>query len=590
MMFRPLTTLAVVVVLFAACAPSAPATTPTTPRDPSSAATAASTAPASDPSKKTITIGVTGAFNAFSVADTGNTASGGVSLQELWLQSLVTSAYNTPAPEARIATELPSIEKGTMRSEPDGRMTVTWKLRDDVTWADDTPLTAQDFVFGYRIVTDDRLTFTKSNFISRLDSVAAPDDRTFVMVWKEPFYLANAIGTAQNSLSPLPRHLLEAAYNTGNTEAFEKLPYWNQQFFHVGPYRPVRFEPQVELVLQSVPHYFLGAPKVGNIVIKFLTDVNVVYASFLAGTLDTALSNGLTPALALELKERWEATGEGKVYTTAGNTQFISFQHSPEYQTEPAFLDPKVRQALAYAIDRPAWTDVEMGGKTSGLVATGLLPPNHHLASYTNGSLAMYTYDVNKAQAMLADAGWTKASDGFMTHGFDGRRFKPTLWSTTESSVVIVADYWKQVGIDASTYVIPRARLTDRQFWQSYPSLEISARGWGDEALDRVDCLEVPSPATSYGGQNRGHYCDSVRMQPLLMEYKRSLNAADQGRLLQQIAELQAQELPILQTYFSIRAIPVARGTIMMDDFGGGLPGSGTYGSYYRNGHLWDRQ
>ena len=58
---------------------------------------------ASDPSKKTITIGVTGAFNAFSVADTGNTASGGVSLQELWLQSLVTSAYNSPAPEARIA-------------------------------------------------------------------------------------------------------------------------------------------------------------------------------------------------------------------------------------------------------------------------------------------------------------------------------------------------------------------------------------------------------------------------------------------------------------------------------------------------------
>jgi ABC-type transport system substrate-binding protein len=338
----------------------------------------------------------------------------------------------------------------------------------------------------------------------------------------------------------------------------------------------VRFEPQVELVLQSVPNYFLGTPKVGNIVVKFLADTNVVYAALLAGTLDTALSNALTSALNLELKDRWEASGEGRVFTAAGNTQFISFQHSPEYQTEPAFLDPKVRQALAYAIDRPAWTDVEMGGKTSGLVATGLLPPNHHLASYINGS--------------LADAGWTKGSDGFITHNSDGRRFRPTLWSTTEFSVDVVADYWKQVGIESSTYVIPRARLTDRQFWQSYPNLEISARGWGDEALDRVDCLEVLSPATSFGGQNRGHYCDPVRMQPLLTEYKRSLNAADQGRYLKQIAELSAQELPILQTYFSIRAIPVARGIIMMDDFGGGFPGSGTYGSYYRNRYLWDRQ
>ena len=583
MILRPVVLFAVALVLLTACAPGTPGPS----GDPSG--TTAGAPSTGDPSRKTITIGVTGAFTAFSVADTGNTASGGVSLQELWLQSLVTSAYNTPAPEARIATELPSLERGSMRIEPDGRMTVTWKLRDDVKWADGAPLTAQDFVFAYQIVTDERLTFTKSGFPSRLDSVAAPDDRTFVMVWKEPYYLANAIGTAQNSLSPLPRHVLEAPYNTGNTETFERLPYWSEQFFHVGPYRPVRFEPQVELALQAVPHYFLGAPKVGNILVKFLTDTNVAYASLLSGAIDTALSNALTSALHLELQERWEATGEGKVHATAGNTQFISFQHSPEYQTEPAFFDPRVRQALAYAIDRPAWTDSEMGGKTSGLVATGLLPPNHHLASYTNGSLAMYTYDVTRAQAMLADAGWTKGGDGFITHSSDGRRFRPTLWSTTESSVVIVADYWKQVGIDSSTYVIPRARLTDRQFWQSYPNLEISARGWGDEALDRVDCLELPSPATSYGGQNRGHYCDPVRMQPLLTEYKRSLNAGDQGRYLQQIAQLSAQELPILQTYFSLRAIPVARGVSMMEDFAGGLPGSGTYGSYYRNGHLWDR-
>jgi len=546
--------------------------------------------PAADPSKKTITIGVTGAFAAFSVADTGNTSSGGITLQELWLQSLATSAFNTPAPEARIAAELPSIERGTMRVEPDGRMTVTWKLRNDVKWADGTPLTAQDFVFGYQVTTDERLTFTKSNFVNHIESVSAPDDYTFVMVWKEPFYLANAIGTAQNSLQPQPRHVLQATYDSGNVDAFEKLPYWTSQYFHVGPYRPVRFEPQVELVLQAVPQYFLGAPKVGNIVVKFLTDVNVVYASLLAGTLDMSISNALIPSLALELKQRWDTTGEGKVFTSPGNTQFISFQHSPEYQTEPAFLDPKVRQALAYAIDRESWTDVVTGGKTSDLVATGLLPPNHYLASATNGTLAMYKLDLAKAQSMLAEAGWTRGGDGYITHNSDGRRFKPVLWSTNEQSTVILSDFWKQVGVDSSVYVIPRARLTDRQFWQSYPSLEISARGWGDEVLDRVDCLEMPTPAVAFGGQNRGHYCDPVRMQPLLTEYKRSLNATDQAKYLKQIAEVEAQDLPMLQTYFSLNGIPVAKGVKAMEDYGGGLPGSGTYGSYFRNGHLWDRE
>jgi hypothetical protein len=103
---------AIALVLFTGCAPGAPSTPPS-PRDPSGSGPAG--APSTgDPARKTITIGVTGAFTAFSVADTGNTASGGISLQELWLQSLVTSAHDTPAPEARIAAELPSIEKGSM--------------------------------------------------------------------------------------------------------------------------------------------------------------------------------------------------------------------------------------------------------------------------------------------------------------------------------------------------------------------------------------------------------------------------------------------------------------------------------------------
>src|SRR5437762_1268689 len=146
MTFRSLTLNVVMMVILTACAPSSPAAGRSAPGDASSSAAAPAAEPAADPSKKTITVGVTGAFTAFS----------------------------------------------------------------------------------------------------------APADRTLIMVWKEPYYLANAVGTAQNSLSPLPRHVLEAPYATGNVDAFEKLPYWNQQFFHVGPYRPVRFEPQVELVLQSV--------------------------------------------------------------------------------------------------------------------------------------------------------------------------------------------------------------------------------------------------------------------------------------------------------------------------------------------------
>jgi peptide/nickel transport system substrate-binding protein len=586
---RRLFSLFAIVLAISACAP-APSQAPAgAPQGVTGQQAAPQTAPASDPSKKTITIGLASSFYAFSLADRGLGVGGGGSLQELWLQGLVTSGFNTPAPEARVAKEVPTLENGSMRLESDGRVTVTWTLRDDVKWADGAPVTSQDFLFGYELGNDTRLPFLKSGLRSRLQSMSAPDDRTLVMVWKESYYLANAIGTGAG-LQPLPRHHLYETYQNSSPEAFENHPYWTQEFFHIGPYRPVRFEPQVELVLQPVPNYFLGAPKVGNIIVKMFQDTNTVYANMLAGGLDTANSNALEEEQALQLKERWESTGGGKVLIGPGNSQLIAFQFSPELQTEPTLLDPKVRQALRYAIDMPTWTDTVMGGKVSGLLSNGLLPPNHHLASYTNDAYGMYNYDQTRAQRMLADAGWTRGSDGFVTHASNGRRFQISVWSTTEASTLILSDYWKQVGLDSSVYVLPRSRTSDREFWQTLPNVEISSRGYGDEILQRIECDQSATPANGYNGFNRGHFCDQARMETAISGFRRSLNLAEQGRFLRQAADVIAQDVPIIQTYFALHQAAVPKGVVMFDDDGGGLPGTGVYGSYYRNGHLWDRQ
>ncbi len=486
-----------------------------------------------------------------------------------------------------MAAEVPSLDNGSMRVESDGRVTVTWRLRPNVQWADGAPVTSQDFLFGYQLANDERLPFLKSGLAARLQSITAPDDHTLVMVWKEPYYLANAIGTGAG-LQPLPRQVLLEPYQTSSADAFENHPYWTSEFFHIGPYRPVRFEPQVELVLQPVPNYFLGAPKVGNIIVKMFADRNAVYASILAGALDTTTGNALNPNQALSLKERWEVSGEGKVLTAPGNSQLIAFQFSTELQTEPTLLDPSVRQALFYAIDLQTWTDSVMGGKTSGLTSTGLLPPNHYLATYTNGSYATYAQDQARAQRMLADAGWIKGGDGYVTNISDGRRFKPSIWSTTEASTLVLGDFWKQVGLESSVYVIPRSRTSDREFWQTLPNVEISSRGYGEEILDRIECAQSATPANGFNGFNRGHYC-KPETEAAVAGFKRSLKAEDQGRYLRQAADLIAQDLPIIQTWFSLHHASVAKGAVMFEDFGGGLTGSGVYGSYFRNGHLWDR-
>src|SRR6266571_1715012 len=100
-------------MLLGSCAPASPGSSG------ASQQAASPNAPA-DPARKTITIGIASAFYAFSVADRGLNVGGGGALQELWLQGLVTSGDSTPAPEARVAAEVPSLERGTMRVESDG--------------------------------------------------------------------------------------------------------------------------------------------------------------------------------------------------------------------------------------------------------------------------------------------------------------------------------------------------------------------------------------------------------------------------------------------------------------------------------------
>jgi peptide/nickel transport system substrate-binding protein len=542
-----------------------------------------------DAAKKTIAIGIVVPFLAFSLADTQSGSGSGIQLQEIWLQGLVTSGFDSPAPEPRVAARIPSLDDGSMRIEADGRMVVTWQLRPDVRWADGHPVTADDFAFGFEVQNDGRLSFGRGALGRRVQSVTAQDERTLVMVWNEPYYQAASVGTAPNALQPLPRHVLQAAYASGPVEAFENHSYWTSEFFHIGPYRPVSFDPQSESVFEAVAHYFLGAPKVGTLVVRKLGDPNAAYAALLGGSIDMAVSNAITPAIALELRERWASSGEGTVHIGPGVTQFVAPQFSPELQREPAFLDPAVRKGLYHAIDREGWADVTMGGKVAGTMATALLPANHHLASYVTDSLAAYRYDPRQAMALLEEAGWRRGTDGFLTHSLDGRRFNALVWSTNENEAAILADMWKQAGLDTSVYVMPRARQSDQQFWQSFPNVEITSRGYGDTILERMDCAFSPTAANGYAGDNRGHYCNRAAMEPLLAQYRTSLARPEQGAAIRRIAELVAEDLPVWPVYFAITRIPVAKNVLAMQDYAGGAQGADMYGSFYRNAHLWDR-
>jgi peptide/nickel transport system substrate-binding protein len=83
-----------------------------------------------------------------------------------------------------LVQELPSLENGGISQ--DGRV-ITLKLRDDITWSDGQPITAQDFVFTYEMITDPNNGVTVVTPYDQVESVTAPDERTVVVTFNQPY-------------------------------------------------------------------------------------------------------------------------------------------------------------------------------------------------------------------------------------------------------------------------------------------------------------------------------------------------------------------------------------------------------------------
>ena len=178
-----------------------------------------------------------------------------------------------------LATELPSIEKGTWKVFPDGRMESTWPLRHDVKWHDGSQFTAHDLVFGWQVVTDPQFASIEVDVPSRMESVVARDDFTLVITWKELFPQANLL--VRSGMTPLPRSLLEADYRREPT-TFAAHPYFTSAYVGNGPYRVTLFEPGIGIRFEAFPDYFLGRPKIDTIVYKVIADQNTALAAVLS--------------------------------------------------------------------------------------------------------------------------------------------------------------------------------------------------------------------------------------------------------------------------------------------------------------------
>lgn len=429
---------------------------------------------------------------------------GGVSDFAWLFNSFLTYYDDTGTSHPMITRQVPSRDNGDWVINPDGTMVTIYRLRPNARWHDGTPLTAYDFAFAFPIYTDPELPVALRAPENLMSKVEARDDHTLVITWREPFVRANAL--SYQEMSPLPRHLLEEKHRARQVN-FVSGEEWTSAYIGTGPFRVERWTPGSGLIARAYPDWFLGAPKLETIDIRFVQDANVMLANLLAGEVDLINSPGVRANEAAVAREQWVARGEGYLKTWSTRLSLLEFQYRAVPGWQQVVTDVRVRQALTHAMDRQSMADT---------VARGLVPaaemfvsPSDPLYAEADRAITKYPYDPNRAVGLLAEAGWRKGQRADLLSNAAGHTLDIDNWSSPgqQQTLTIVVDNWKSVGVNSSMYVVPAHRARDHAFVTSFPGANVTTRAV-DPRYFTFTSRDLPTAENRFVGLNRGGFSD----------------------------------------------------------------------------------
>lgn len=409
-----------------------------------------------------------------------------------------------------LARVLPSLENGDVVVNADGTMVTIYRLRQNLRWHDGAPLTAHDLVFSHQVYADPEIPVASrygQNLISRAE---APDDYTFTITWKEPYF--QAAGLTDQELIPMPRHLLEEKARTDKTHFAEGLE-WTSGYVGAGPFKIEQWNLGSGIVARAHTDWFLGSPKLDTLEIRFIPDPNAVLAHLLSGDVDLAISPFVQTGAAAAVRDQWVKGESGQLRAWVDKIIFLQFQFREVPNWQRAISDLRVRSALMHATDREALADVMTAGL--GFRADMIfLYPAEPAFEEADRVVTKYPFDPARAAALLADAGWRRDQPGSFLKNAAGESLRVSIQGTAsaggEAQQSIIADNWKTLGVDADTFVIPAARANDAEFRVAFPGTSMGNRPPSFDSMARsVISDEAPTAEKRWQGTNLGSFRDA---------------------------------------------------------------------------------
>lgn len=402
--------------------------------------------------------------------------------------------------------------------------TITFQLKPNLKWADGKPLTSDDVLFTWQLVTDEKTRSPYASDFLLVKKVATPDAQTFTVTYEQPY--APALDS-WSGLQILPKHLLEG--EDIHTTHFAQQPIGSHY------YQLASWQHGEHIKLSRNPNAVLGQAKIDQLITRIIPDNSAQFLELMADNIDSMSLDPIKysriipnrPALKKNVN-LYKELGNG--YTYLG----FNLKRAP-------FDDIRVRQAINYAIDKQEIID----GALLGL-GISIASPYKPGTRWSNPTLKPYPYDPKKAKQLLQVAGFTEHdSDGYLLK--NGKRFSFEIITNAgnkqrEKTFVLIQHQLKKVGIHVTFRALEWASLLNQYIHTG--DFEAVIMGWG-LGLD-PDQFSIWHSSQQAQGQFNFIGYENKAVDALLSAGRSELDPNKRQQIYHQFAEKLLADSPIV--------------------------------------------
>ena len=415
--------------------------------------------------------------------------------------------------------------------ETEDNQTFTIKLNDKAEWSDGTPVTANDVAFTMNLVANPKTETAIGTYLTIIDgltengkfpdgvteipSVKIVDDKTIQFKTKTPVDPNMVKEQLGSKFMILPEHVLKDVA----PEDLQKDPFMQKPTVTNGPFKFVKYAKDQYVEYEKNDNYYLGEVELDKMFVKIMPAANLV-AQLQTGEINMNAAGGIGKIAVQDFD-----TVKGFENVTTKTDKTYGYQNMM-FNTEK-ITDQKVRQAIAYAIDREKIVDQLLKGE--GEIVDG---PYTSISPYLDKDLETYTYDPEKAKQLLEEAGWdfNKTIDFVVPIGNKVR----------EQSADIIAQNLEAIGLKLNTTTY------------DFPTIMSKAKaGEFDLLLMGFTNTIDPDVTTVYGSGATSNYTNysNPEVDKLLLAGKQEPDTEKRKEIYNQLQAIWSEELPVFTLY-----------------------------------------